>query len=338
MKGLYYSNGSYGIRWWDKEQKKYVHGGRFATKSEAEQALAQRGPQTESPTIQGITTSEYDSALADRLWEVAHTVFEENKRVQVAKATQSIDLGSMPTGIAFLSDLHLGSAGTDYKTLMKDTKLIAQTDGMYAAFHGDGIDNWIVPKLQGLQRSQSVSFQTELMLFRRWLELLSTKLLLIVSGNHDNWTNKLSGLDLIPNLLGDTTVLYDPYEIRVTVSCGDGSWDLLVRHKWKYSSIFNPTHGIEVGFDRLSKPFDIGIGGHTHIGTLFRPFYKHGKERLALLTGAYKQLDSFAKEIGYAPTNGTGSGAIIFLPNGKMWYNSDLEIACDYLKYLRGGK
>ena len=335
MKGIYYSNGSYGIRWWDKEQKKMIHGGRFATEDEARKALLNRIPSDDTPVLTGSDTIKYDAQVADRLWESAAQVYMEKRKERQAKAKQSIHLGNKPTGIAFLSDLHLGNSGTDYHALLADTKLVSDTDGMYAVFHGDGLDNWITPKLQGLQRGQAVSFQTELMLFRRWLELIHEKLLLVVSGNHDNWTQKLSGLDLIPTFLGDTHVLYDPYEVRTTVTCGSGSWDVLIRHKWKYSSIFNPTHGIEVGFDRLTLPFDIGIGGHTHIGTLFRPFYRHNKERLALLTGAYKRIDSFSKEIGYAETANNGCGAIIFMPDGKMWYNSDLEVACDYLKYLR---
>lgn len=336
MKGIYYSNGRYGIRWWDKIQKKYVHGGRFATEKEAMEALNARETEP-TPVIRGVDTNRYDTAYADSLWDAAAAVYKEVRQIQQHKKTQSIHLGDKPTGIAFLSDLHLGNAGTDYAAVLKDTQRIASTPGMYAAFHGDGIDNWITTKLQGLQRNQAVSFQNELIMFRRWLEMISEKLLLVVSGNHDNWTNKLSGIDIIPTLLGDTHVLYDPYEVRATITCGDGSWETLIRHKWKYSSIFNPTHGIEVGFDRLTLPFDIGVGGHTHIGTLFRPFYRHSKERLALLTGAYKRVDSFSKEIGYAETLDNGCGAIIFLPNGKLWYNSDLEVACDYLNYLRGG-
>jgi hypothetical protein len=336
MKGIYYSNGSYGIRWWDKEQKKMVHGGRYPTQQEAADALTKRTSAEDVPLIKGPDVFKYDASVADRMWEMAAEVYEKNKKDQVAKKSQSIHLGNKPTGIAFLSDLHLGNSGTDYGAIFKDTKLVADTPGMYAAFHGDGIDNWITPKLQSLQRNQAVSFQTELMLFRRWLELIQEKLLLVVSGNHDNWTSKISGVDIIPSLLESTTILYDPNEIYVDISCGSYSWNVLIRHKWKYSSIFNPTHGIEVGFDRLSRPFDIGIGGHTHIGTLFRPFYRHGEERLALLTGAYKRIDSFSKEIGYAETANNGCGAIIFMPDGKMWYNSDLEVACNYLTYLRG--
>jgi hypothetical protein len=336
MKGIYFSNGRYGIRWWDPSQKKMVHGGRFGTKEEAEAALLARTTSyAESPVIRGVSASKYDPEAARQLWDLAAGQFEQVRAIEEEKKTQSIYLGDMPTGIAFLSDLHLGNSGTDYAAIMADTELIADTPGMYAAFHGDGIDNWIVGKLQALQRGQAVSHQSEVMMFRYWLEKIHHKLLLVVSGNHDNWTAKIAGLDIIPTLLGDTHVLYDSYQVRVNLQCGDASWDTVVRHQWKYSSIFNPTHGIEVGYDRMGVPFDIGIGGHTHIGTLFRPFYRHHKEKLALLTGAYKRVDSFAKEIGYAPTMSNGCGAIIFMPDGKLWYNTDLKVASDYLKYLR---
>lgn len=344
MKGIYFSNGRFGIRWWDSAQKKMVHGGRFATEQEAIAALSVRSEATgqdsqdQFPIIRAVESTKYDADQADRIWEAAAANYAEYRAVTDYKKKQHIHLGNKPTGLAFLSDLHIGNAGTDYSAILKDTKLIQSTPGMYAAFHGDGIDNWIVSKLQGLQRNQTVSFYAEIAMFRRWLELIHEKLVLVVSGNHDNWTNKLAGIDIIPSLLGNTHVIYDPYEVKVTVACGEGEWDLLVRHKWKHSSIFNPTHGIEVGFDRLTSPFDIGVGGHTHIGTLLRPFVKHNKERLAILTGAYKRIDQFSKEIGYAETTSNGCGAVIFMPDGKLWYNSDLQLACEYLAFLRKSK
>jgi len=343
VKGIYFSNGRYGIRWWDSTTKKMVHGGRFASEQEAITALqfhfsevSADSNEVDFPIIRAVDPNKYDADQADKIWETAAASHKEYKEIADHKKKQYIHLEAKPTGIAFLSDLHIGNVGTDYAAILKDTKLIQSTPGMYAVFHGDGIDNWIVSKLQGLQRNQTVSFYSEIAMFRRWLELIHEKLLLVVSGNHDNWTQKLSGIDIIPTLLGQTHVIYDPFEARVTVTCGNAQWDMLVRHKWKHSSIFNPTHGIEVGFDRLTAPFDIGVGGHTHIGTLLRPFIKHNKERLAVLTGAYKQIDQFSKEIGYAETASTGCGAVIFLPDGKLWYNSDLQAACDYLKYLRG--
>ncbi len=336
MKGLYFSNGRYGIRVWDPVNKRYEHKGRFATREDAEAAL--QGLQAaEGPTIRGVTASTYSADYADSLWTAAAKRFEITRQTHVEKTRQQIDLGNKPTAIAWLSDLHLGSSGTDYAAIWEDTQTIVNTPGMYAAFHGDGIDNWVVGKLQAIQRGQAVNHSEEVAMFRRWVELIHEKLLLVVSGNHDNWTKKMAGLDILPTLLGETQVLYDPYEVRVNLTCGDGSWDVLVRHQWKWSSIFNPTHGIEVGYDRMSDQFDIGVGGHTHIGTLIRPFFRHRRERLAVLTGAYKRIDPFSKEVGFAETMTNGCGAIIFFPDGKVWYNSDLKVAADYLTYLRRG-
>jgi len=334
VKGVYFSNGRYGIRWWDPEQKKSIHGGRFATYEEACEALVNRTKSADTPIITGVSTQLEDIEF-EELVAIGAKAFKTAKEHHDAKNSQHIYLGEKPTGIAFLSDLHLGNAGTDYEAILQDTNLIVNTPGMYAAFHGDGIDNWIVGKLQALQRGQAGNFQFEINIFRSWLRKIHQKLLLVVAGNHDNWTKKISGLDLIPELLGDTHVLYDPYETRVTLFCGPAAWDVLVRHQWKYSSVFNPTHGIEVGHDRMSNPFDIGVGGHTHIGTLMRPFFRHGREKLAILTGAYKRFDSYSKELGYAETVTTGCGAVIFHPDGRIWYSSSLKTACEYLTYLR---
>ena len=116
MKGVYYSNGRYGIRWWDPVAKKSVHGGRFATYEEACEALAKRSVAADTPQISGVTT--YDTREFEELVAIGQKVFSEVKQRAAAKNAQQIDLGKLPTGVAFLSDLHFGNAGTDYEAIL----------------------------------------------------------------------------------------------------------------------------------------------------------------------------------------------------------------------------
>lgn len=270
------------------------------------------------------------SAPPSNIWEVVI-----NKQKDFRRSAANVVMGNQPVAIAFISDLHFGSAGTDYQSAYEDAQLIANTDGMYAVFHGDGIDNWIVPKLQSIQRYQAVNGDEEIELFFSWLDLIKHKLLVVVAGNHDNWTKKMSGLDMIQRELRNTKVIYDPNEVRLHLYVGDGFWRIKIRHKWRYGSIYNPTHGIEVGWDRGDWDFDIGVAGHTHIGTLFRSFIRHNQERLAVITGAYKMSDHFATEIGFAQTNHRGCGAVIFKPNGSVFWTRDLREASEYVTWLR---
>ena len=269
------------------------------------------------------------------IWEMAELVFSQTEEKEKQKNASRIEFSNKPIAIAMLSDLHIGNSTTDYKQLRKDAELIQKTDGMYAIFHGDGIDNWIVPKLAQLQRGQAINFENELLLFKSWIATISSKLIIVVAGNHDNWTYNLSGIDVVKQMLQTTKVLYDPYEIRTIIQVGSKEWVFCIRHKWLGSSIYNPTHGIE-RYARMGATFDVGIGGHTHIASLSREFVGNdSRQCMAIITGTYKRYDSFAKQIGFPFCPHNGSGALILNTDGKMMWIRDLEQAAEYITYLR---
>lgn len=287
----------------------------------------------QNPLITGITSNEeYD---VENIWDAAEFAFDITLEREKRRNAQRIQFPNKPVAIAMLSDLHIGNSATDYKQLRKDARLIQETEGMYAIFHGDGIDNWIVPKLQQLQRGQAINFEQELLLFESWISMLSPKLVAVVSGNHDNWTHSLSGIDIVKRLLRTTKVLYDRDEVRAVISVGDYEWEFCIRHKWLGSSIYNPTHGIE-RYSRMGATFDIGIGGHTHIASLSREFISNdNRQCMAIITGTYKKYDGFARQLGLPHCPHNGSGAIILYPNGKCMWIRDLQDASEYITYAR---
>lgn len=290
----------------------------------------------EKPQIIGITSNE-EYNIND-IWETAEFAFDITLEREKRRNAQRIEFPATPIAIAMLSDLHIGNASTDYKQLRKDARLIQETDGMYAIFHGDGIDNWIVPKLQQLQRGQAINFEQEILLFESWLSMISNKLVAVVSGNHDNWTHSLSGIDIVKRMLKTTKVLYDRDEVRTVVSVGNFEWEFCIRHKWLGSSIYNPTHGIE-RYSRMGASFDIGIGGHTHIASLSREFVSNdNRQCMAIITGTYKRYDGFARQLGLPHCPHNGSGALILYPNGKYMWIRDLQEAAEYITYVRNKK
>lgn len=290
--------------------------------------------------IDGVTLSEPALSMAD-VWEQVKNdtrpafALAERRLHQRIKIPDEALSGGRPIAIALLSDLHLGSSGTDYEAAYNDATIVAATEGFYASFHGDGVDNWIIGKLAGLQRYQAIPFKKELMLFVDWLDILKERFLWVVPGNHDNWTEKLSGIDVVANALRGCKALYDPNQVIFRLSIGNASHLIKIRHKWRYGSIYNSTHGIEVGYDRGDTQFDIGIGGHTHITTVCRPFWRHDSERWAILTGAYKRLDKFGEELGFPSTKASGGAALVFWPDGRKLFMPDIQTAASYLAYER---
>jgi hypothetical protein len=324
---------------------KRISGGVWDTEDEAriarDKLLADYGAggdddERDAPTVYGDTLAEEDSATdADALWRAAFAAQTQALAAVERKRNQAIILPNEPVAIAFLSDLHFGSAGTDYEAAKRDAERIRDTPGMYAVFHGDGLDNWLIGKLQGLQRNQAVSYDAELRLFAAWLTLLRDKLLVVVSGNHDLWTHKLAGLDLIANLLRGVRCLYDRHQSVFTLRHASTDRRVVVRHKWRYGSIYNPTHGLEVGWDRGDINYDWAIGGHTHIATLCRAFYRHNAKRYAILTGTYKKVDAFGEELGVASSKDRGCGAMVLHPDGRQFWTEDLETAALFMEFLR---
>lgn len=291
------------------------------------------GPTVTEPAIKGLTASYEDDP--EELWREAIRAQKRAFRKARRREKQSIELPNEPCGIAILSDLHFGDPDTDHEAIKVDAEIIRSTEGLYAGYHGDGLDNWIVGKLQRLQRDQAVSFDVELALFKNWLELLKGKLLWAVSGNHDNWTYQVAGVDLVKDTLKGTTVLYDQYEVVFRLMVGKAKWIVKARHQWKYGSVFNATHGQEVGWERGGTNFDIALGGHTHIGTLCRPFFRQGKKRYAILMGTYKVNDDFPRQLGLPKPQDRGSGALLFHPDGRMLFIEDLQTAAEFLTFWR---
>lgn len=259
------------------------------------------------------------------LWDYV----EENQHVKRVDIPQ-IFLPSKPFALVFLSDLHIGSAGVDYKQARLDAETVKNTPNMYAVFHGDGIDNWIIPKMAGLQRGQLIPFDREIALFKAWLHTLDDKLVAVVAGNHDNWTTRMSGIDWLQGIT-PPKALYHSQEIIFDVNFGNQTLRLCVRHKWRGTSIHNPTHGIE----RASKDIDadIYVGGHTHIGTLFRGFMVRSKYRIAVLTGTYKLHDSYAQELNVPECVHPGSGAVIVDTDGTMTWTQNVQEAARYVEF-----
>lgn len=284
----------------------------------------------ETPKIEGITAEDRVNFEGD-IMPYLKKIGERAKQKNIDEKSQVITMPNKPFALALLSDIHAGGKA-DYEAIETDVDIITGTEGMYVGNLGDDTDNFINKKLTWIQKEQPTTFDMETRFLEWLLRRLSGNILFWVSGNHDNWTKKESGIDFIREGLKGTHCLYDASQIFFTLKWGDNIQKWLVRHKWKYSSIFNSTHGIETGWERVGKDFDVGCAGHTHIATLCRPFIREEKKRFAVLLGTYKLRDNFGRECGYSNPVGTGSGAFVYHPDGRSFWCEDLLTARDLLK------
>lgn len=284
-----------------------------------------------TPKVQGLTADE-SVDFEGEILPILKKIGRRAKQKTEIEKKASIEIeGDQPFAIALMADVH-GGAKADYDAIHRDVELIEKTHDMYAILAGDLTDNFIIGKLSSIQKEQPTPLSYEHRFLKWFLKKLKPSLLAFVSGNHDNWTKKVAAYDHLKMMLQGVPCLFDNNQVTFTLRYGQNQQRWLVRHKFRNGSIFNPTHGQEVAWERMGIDFDVAVAGHTHIATLHRPFIKHGIKRHAVLLGTYKLRDEFATEIGYAASHGTGSGAFVYHPDGRepIWCN-DLQTAKDIL-------
>lgn len=289
--------------------------------------------ETETPPILDGITAEDLELDPDVLYRRALETQRHREALAAKRRLQSITFNAEPVALALVSDLHFGASGTDYEAARRDAELIASTPGMWAGFHGDGLDNFVIPALAHANRGP-VDVRGQWRLFEAWLGWLGGKFLFTCGGNHDAWTDRMAGFDHLRNLVPKQT-LYDPNQVYLTMRVGPASFRGLIRHKTRFNSVYNALHGIKQQWRLGEHDFDFGVAGHVHRGAVYEPFYGHGKRRWAVLTGAYKVEDSHALAEGYLGGGKGTAAAIVFTPEGVAQPFDDLEVAADFLQFLR---
>ena len=284
--------------------------------------LLMSGKLKRKPVVSGVTAK--DKVQKDFVRDVLPELKKIGKAAKAANKAEDNQTITMPEGpfaIAMMSDVH-GGAKADYEAIERDVNAVRDTEDMYAILAGDLTDNFIIGKLNAIQKDQHTVFSDEVLFIQWFISNLRDSLIAFVSGNHDNWTKKLTARDHLKELLGDAPALFDNHQVRFSLKQNGEVEKWLVRHKFKYSSVFNATHGMQVTWDRGEKPFDVVLGGHTHIASLCNEFLKHDKKRYAVLLGTYKLRDEFGLEHGFPKTHSATAGSGVFVYDGygdKYW-------------------
>lgn len=267
----------------------------------------------EEPRIDGVGAGEYYPDEEEVLAK-AEAAWHKTEQLMTRRRNQRIEFDSPTICLVAVADLHFGGPGVDYPRAFAEAELIADMPNTWLITVGDMVDNFIVGKLVQQRLKAEFSIAEEWALVRRYLRIVADKLILAVAGNHDQWTMAMSGLDYFGDVLEqldqNQRCIYNRHRALAEIVV-DG-WPLLARvqHKWRGSSIYNPTHGIERAA-KFDHPFDLGLGAHIHRGGLARQFICRGRTAMALLAGTYKRVDDYALQQGFAQPNEAVAVAVI---------------------------
>lgn len=296
------------------------------------------------PATTGVTASDYMKLLdEEEILQRACAAWEKTEALERRKRNQVLAFEEGPVALAFVADLHIGDPGVNYPKMFEDAKMIAGTPGMYVVTLGDMVNNFIIGSLRNAHFNTALGICEQWVLLKHYLSFVADKLVVAVGGNHDGWTRLLTGIDYFGSVVERIRpdVLYDEHDCRVTMQVGNISWPGRMRHKWRGSSIYNPTHAIE----RAAKwdgDFVWGIGAHTHRCGVTREFRKGDsnefyRDAIAAMCGTYKKNDEYARRMGFPMQNNSTVVTIVFDEfTRSMTGFGNLEAACDYMHTVYG--
>ena len=239
-------------------------------------------------------------------------------------------------GIAFLADQHIGGKFTDHERMREDAEIIRDTDNLYVIHAGDFIDNFLGNDKPTPTNKQVIRPCDQWRLAEHYISLFDDKIVGIVAGNHDLWTDKLADFDPLQDIAHEIGSLYHTNELNIRVLISGQPYHICVRHKRRGNSQVHPGQVVKKMWADGESDFDIGVVGHTHTPVV-ENFLRHGIERWAIRPGSYKIIDGYAEELGF-PRDRLSCPMVILSPYTRQIHAfPDLRLGINTLEMLNNG-
>lgn len=238
-----------------------------------------------------------------------------------------------PIAVTFFSDVHLGSSGVDYDQLQADVATIHQTEGMYVIHNGDEINNFIIGRLQACSRHDVLQPDAQWKFVRLFFQRLAAKTLCAVRGNHTDWTEMLSDVDVRGQICAHLNILDIGHGGRVDLDVNGAEYTIYMRHKYRFESQLNPFNAVVRMFEMIA-PFDIGVIGHTHVAGISTQC-RQERHFVAIRPGSYKVHDAYAEEWGFTGSKCISPTVILMPGEKRMYHFESVKDAAEYLSFLR---
>jgi len=234
----------------------------------------------------------------DDLWKA---VMEKQKLIEKLEQRQtsaSIRVLSDSEYIALVlfADLHVGSAYTDYRQLREDIELVAETPSCYALLLGDLMDNFVIREMDG-KWDDILSPRLQRELCRFVVEKLRPKLLAVLAGDHETFSDWVADYDFIEEIVRGLEGVYMGFGGLLRLQVGEVEYRVAIAHRYRFNSSFNLTHTVKRMLER-EWDADIGVVAHGHVADIEEAVMR-GQYRILVRTGTYKLYDSYLARKGY---------------------------------------
>lgn len=306
-------------------------------------------PKEATPPLQPPQQPEEGARFPDRrigsdedVLELYDLAMQQVERAEAAfagqtQATVDFSKESKPIGICFTGDWQIGAKGVLMRQLLKDTQTIQDTEGLYCFAMGDLIQNLNQRKHpQGLHDCvlPSPEEQEECALYL--LKKVQSKLLGLVTGNHEENSKQASGITLTKRWATDLNVPYFWHGALVHILVGHQKYKLGLRHKFKNESSVNTTNAQRMIHQQLWPDADAIVMGDKHYNDM-QMVSKPLGDVVFLRCGSYLRMDDYAQGLG-GYRGSVGIPMLIFYPETRHFlpfFGKSFSVALQVLQDQR---
>lgn len=216
-------------------------------------------------------------------------------RASFSSYTTQVDLDTdKPICLIFLSDLHIGSRGTDYELFVKITKEVIEIENLYVILGGDEVDFAIKLRSVAEVHGNTLTPEQQLSFLSSWVHDIKHKVLGACAGNHDaHRTDAQAGINPFGRIFKPIAP-YSPGIFHMDLKIGEIVYKIAMSHYFKGRSMYNRLHS-QKRYSREEAPeADIIMAGHTH-QPAFAFDVDGGKEKVYINSGSIQTNSSYAK-------------------------------------------
>lgn len=235
----------------------------------------------------------------------------------------------LPIGILLMTDTHFGSTSVDTDLINQHLGIVEHTENFFLVHNGDQTDNFSSFKHASGMSENPIPPGLQM---RTWAnEMLRLdakgKIGAVGYGNHDDFTFDSSQIDPYDAYYGQLSCPLLTQGGLVRIMVGGQKYELAMAHTYWGNSKLNPTNRNKRFMEHEWPNSDITFLGHTHQHEALH-FERGGKDRIAVVGGAYKDQDSWAAKRGIGGRAGS-PGVMVFLwpDQRKMQLYNDVKHA-----------
>ena len=234
------------------------------------------------------------------------------------------------TILNFIGDTHIGSPDTDYKRLEREINIIANTPNSYVVLLGDLVDGFFFNPAQFKQVEQPPE-QWEYVNALLTFLASNKKLLVAISGDHDQWPTKM-GVDPYAEFADNFQAYYMKGVSYMSIVVGETEYKITGAHRVPGHSMYNNAHP-QMRAERFggAAGSDIIVAGHTHRKGHSEQAYKTfpGISQVShyISLGPYKATDDYAQKLGFSklsPEEMYGCAVVLNKDTHNVTYYHDI--------------